>query len=276
MALTASEEALVRELLAQQAAILSLADNEATITSKLGAEKATLSDLAAASVVNDSDLLLIRQGATDKSVTALVAGAPFRGDAGLEALVGLTPAADRLPYFTGSNSSAVAVITAAARELLNDGNYATMRTTLGAQAQDDDLDAIAALATTTFGRALLTLADAAAGRSAFDLGTAATRDDSYFRPVFGSNAQGYYLQWPDGFIEQWGEGSAGETGSPPSINFPIPFTDLATVGLSVTARSPNPSASSGNKVGGNKVSLTQYNLFSDDGTVSVFWRAWGY
>lgn len=72
MALTASEEALVRQLLDQQAAILSLAGNEATITSKLGATKVTLADLVAASGVADADLLLMRQGTTDKSVTPLL------------------------------------------------------------------------------------------------------------------------------------------------------------------------------------------------------------
>ena len=70
MALTPTEEALVRQLLDQQAAILSLAVNEATITSKLGATKVTLSDLLAASAVGDTDLFLTRQGTTDKSVTA--------------------------------------------------------------------------------------------------------------------------------------------------------------------------------------------------------------
>jgi len=70
MALTPTEEALVRQLLDQQAAILSLAGNEATITSKLGATKVTLSDLLAASAVGDTDLFLMRQGVTDKSVTA--------------------------------------------------------------------------------------------------------------------------------------------------------------------------------------------------------------
>lgn len=72
MALTPTEEALVRQLLDQQAAILSLAGNEATITSKLGATKVTLSDLLAASAVGDTDLFLTRQGTTDKSVTGAV------------------------------------------------------------------------------------------------------------------------------------------------------------------------------------------------------------
>ncbi len=70
MALTTTEEALVRQLLDQQAAILSLAGNESTITSKLGATKVTLADLVAASSVADADLLLTRQGTTDKSVRA--------------------------------------------------------------------------------------------------------------------------------------------------------------------------------------------------------------
>lgn len=72
MALTSTEEALVRQLLDQQAAILSLAGNEATITSKLGATKVTLSDLVAASSVADADLLLMRQGTNDKSATPLL------------------------------------------------------------------------------------------------------------------------------------------------------------------------------------------------------------
>jgi hypothetical protein len=45
---------------------------------------------------------------------------------------------------------------------------------VGAQPVDSDLTAIAALSTTTFGRSLLALADAAAGRTALGLGTAAT------------------------------------------------------------------------------------------------------
>jgi len=68
MALTTAEEALVRLLLAQQAEILSLAGNEPTIISKLGATKITLSDMIPASSMDDADLMLIRQGTTDKSI----------------------------------------------------------------------------------------------------------------------------------------------------------------------------------------------------------------
>lgn len=72
MALTAAEEALVRQLLDEQAALISLATQEATIISKLGATKVTLADLAAAGALGDTDLYLLRQGANDVSVTGAV------------------------------------------------------------------------------------------------------------------------------------------------------------------------------------------------------------
>jgi len=72
MSLTAAEEAQTRELLAQEAAILSLASNEPTIISKLAATKVNLSQLPSASSVADADLLLLRQGSTDKSVAGSI------------------------------------------------------------------------------------------------------------------------------------------------------------------------------------------------------------
>lgn len=72
MALSAAEEALVRELIAQNPELLSLAGNEATIISKLGATKKNLSQLAAALSLNDTDLAFVRQGSSDKSVALSV------------------------------------------------------------------------------------------------------------------------------------------------------------------------------------------------------------
>jgi hypothetical protein len=69
MALTSTEEAQTRQLLDQLSSLLSLASSEPTIISKLAATKASLSDLASVSSVNDTDILLSRQGTDDKSVT---------------------------------------------------------------------------------------------------------------------------------------------------------------------------------------------------------------
>lgn len=52
--------------------------------------------------------------------------------AALEAVRGLTPAADRMPYFTGPSGAALATLSAFARTILDDADAATMRATLGA------------------------------------------------------------------------------------------------------------------------------------------------
>jgi len=94
-------------------------------------------------VIGDGSAFVVESGATLKTSLGLTIGTDVQAyDAELAALAGLTSAADKVPYFTGSGTAAVADFTAAGRALVDDASAAAQLITLGLTATAAELNAL--------------------------------------------------------------------------------------------------------------------------------------
>ena len=112
------------------------------IGTNVQAYSAKLVDIAALTatdsnfIVGNGTTWVAESGATARTSLGVVIGTDVQAyDAELAAIAGLTSAADRVPYFTGSGTAALATFTSVGRSIVDDATTAAVLTTIAARGQ---------------------------------------------------------------------------------------------------------------------------------------------
>ena len=173
----------------------------------------------------------------------------------LTAINGLTPAADRIAYYTSASAGAMTALTTFGRSLIDDVDAAAARTTLGLgtaatsaatafQAADATLTALAGVTTAANKLAYFTGVDTAA---ATDITTAGREILS----TATSGTNGQVLTSSGGGAPTWTTVSGGGGGLPTSQSWTVDFRPTSTGGATLAAS------------GWTLVGLTSSGLFAD-------------
>lgn len=163
------------------AALAGLATAADTLPYFTGSAAAALTSFTAfaRTLLDDADALTMR------ATLGLTIGTNVQAqDTELQAIAGLVSAADRLPYFTGSGTAALATFTAGGRALVNSAGTANTFPYFSAA------DTVTLGSLTAAGRALLDDADAAAQRTTLGLGTMATETAANYALLSGATFSG--------------------------------------------------------------------------------------
>jgi hypothetical protein len=191
--------------------------------------------LGATSVTATGAEMNYLSGATSNIQTQLnaLAGGSGTTDAELLAIAALTSAADRLPYFTGSGTAALATFTSAGRDLVAGANVTAQKTTLGLENVTNESKA------TMFNNPTFT-------------GTVTGAGGKLKSQLYTSGSGNW--TWPDGVDSCWvtlvgggggggggnnaastGNGSTGGGGGETLYKFPFPRDGASTTAYSVGA-----------------------------------------